>query len=331
MAESLIAWDETPQQARVIIAGWRRQWSDGGNISSGLPRWLIDKQSARRIGRMTEEISRMCFPFQIAGTHDLYRPRAAFDDGLPSRPMQWDNGFWDAGNGLIIFLGIEPWYRIELYGQAFFEAAAALGSPKIAAVEGYNGPAPPELERRISCVYSKASMADAMREHGMLFSSYGSQQRQGPTVGMALVSLAHFNHPDVEMVRVGAMAPMFPFSGRSGGQLGITTDHRAFYDILRRLRALYSLDIDLADLPPRYEEEAARLQESLDRVAGRNEEARRYIDRIRNEYRFQEFEEPVELAPGIEGALADILGRLDLPGDNGNGSGNDDGDTAPAR
>ena len=322
MAESLIALDET-SQARVLIAGWRRQWSDGGNISSGMPRWLIDKLSARRIGRMTDEISRMCFPFQVAGTHDMYRPRAAFDDGLPSRPLQWDNGFWDAGDGVVVFLGVEPWYRIDLYGDAFFAAAAALGNPQIAAVEGYNGPAPPELERRVSCVYSKASMAEALRQHGMLFSSYGSQQRQGPTVGMALVSIAHYRHPDVEMVRVGAMAPMFPFSGRSGGQLGITTDHRAFYDIMRRLRALYSLDIDLSDLRPRYEEEANRLLESLDRVAQRSEEARRYIERIRNDYQFQPFEEPVELDPTIEGALADILGQFNLP--------EPDDDTAPAR
>ncbi len=315
MAEPLITLDEMPE-TRVIIAGWRRQWSDGGNISSGMPRWLIDKLSARRIGRMTDEVSRMCFPFQVAGTHDLYRPRAAFNEGLPSRPMQWDNGFWYAGDGLVIFLGIEPWYRIDLYGDAFFEAVASLGNPKVAAVEGYNGPAPPELERRISCVYSKASMADELRQHGMLFSSYGSQQRQGPTVGMAMVSLAHYQHPDVEMVRVGAMAPMFPFSGSSGGQLGITTDHRAFFDIMRRLRALYSLDIDLSDLRPRYEEEATRLQESLDRVAQRNEEARRYIERVRNDHNFLSFEEPVELSPGIEGTLADILGQFDAPGDD---------------
>ena len=314
MAEPLIALDEVPE-TRVVIAGWRRQWSDGGNISSGMPRWLIDKLSARRIGRMTDEISRMCFPFQVAGTHDLYRPRAAFDDGLPSRPMQWDNGFWDAGDGLVIFLGIEPWYRIDLYGQAFFEAVAALGNPKVAAVEGYNGPAPPDEERRISCVYSKASMADEMRQHGMLFSSYGSQQRQGPTVGMAMVSLAHYDHPEVEMVRVGAMAPMFPFSGSSGGQLGITTDHRAFYDIMRRLRALYSLDIDLSDLRPRYEEEANRLQESLERVAQRNDEARQYIERVRRDHSFLAFEESIELSPDIEGALADILGQLDPPGE----------------
>jgi hypothetical protein len=107
---------------------------------------------------------------------------------------------------------------------------------------------------------------------------------------------------------------MFPFSGSGGGQLGITTDHRAFYDIMRRLRGLYSLDVDLSDLRPRYEEESTRLLESLDRVAQRNEEARRYIERVRNDYQFQPFEEPVELNSSIEGTLADILGQLDLPG-----------------
>ena len=136
---------------------------------------------------------------------------------------------------------------------------------------------------------------------------------------MAMVSLAHYRHPDVEMVRVGAMAPMFPFSGGSGGQLGITTDHRAFYDIMRRLRALYSLDIDLSDLRPRYEEEAERLQESLDRVAQRNDEARRYIERVRSEHNFMPFEEPIELPPGIEGTLADILGQFNLPGEDDDG------------
>ncbi len=39
----------------------------------------------------------MCYPFQMAGTHDAFRPRAAFQDGLPSRPMSRSNDFFDAG------------------------------------------------------------------------------------------------------------------------------------------------------------------------------------------------------------------------------------------
>jgi hypothetical protein len=71
---------------------------------------------------MSSTIANLCYPFQVAGTHDAFRPRAAFQDGLPNSPMSWANRFYDAGNGLIIFRGEEPWYRLDLYGEAFFQA-----------------------------------------------------------------------------------------------------------------------------------------------------------------------------------------------------------------
>ena len=89
----------------------------------------------------------MCYPFQIAGSHDSFRPRASFKDGLPDTPMRWDNGFYDAGNGLIIFRGEEPWFRIDLYGEAFFQAVRELGVEQTVALECYNGPCPPDLGR----------------------------------------------------------------------------------------------------------------------------------------------------------------------------------------
>ena len=54
-------------------------------------------------------------------------------------------------------------------------------------------------------------------------------------------------------------------------------------------------------------------------MAQRNDEARRYIERVRSDHSFMAFEEPIELSPGIEGTLADILGQLDPPGDDDNG------------
>ena len=47
MSEQLFVFDEKPP-AQYMIAGWRRQWSNGGRISSGLPRYLIDKLGARK-------------------------------------------------------------------------------------------------------------------------------------------------------------------------------------------------------------------------------------------------------------------------------------------
>lgn len=309
MASELLSFQEKPP-AKYLIAGWRRQWSDGGDISSGLTRYLISKLEAKKIGEMSPALSTMCFPFQVAGTHDAFRPRAAFEDGLPSRPMAWDNSFYDAGNGLIIFRGGEPWYRMDLYGQAFFEAISELGIQQTVTVEGYNGPAPPDLERRVSCVYSKSDMKENLERYGLQFSSYGSRGRQGPTIGMALVNMAHFEHPEVEMFRLGAMAPMYPFTSSNGQQVGISTDHRAFYDIMRRLNSIFGLDLDLGELKSLGEEESDRLQQTLERIGSSNNDAKQMIERARSEFSYLPYVEPVELAPELDRALQDILENM---------------------
>ena len=306
MASELLVLDEKPT-ARFLIAGWRRQWSDGGSISSGLPQYLIDQFGARKIGSMSREIEKLCYPFQVAGTHDSYRPACAFEDGLPSVAMHWDNDLYDAGAGLIIFMGEEPWFEIELYGQAFFEAVRELGVEKTVTVEGYNGPAPPELERRVGCTYSRADMKEELEKYGIQFSSYGSGGRQGPTVGMALVNMAHFSHPDLQVFRLGAMAPMYPFTTQSNQQVGIVTDYRSFYDIMRRIKAMFGLDIDLTDLETRGNVESQRLKETLERIARTNSNARDIIERVRNDYSYEPFRNPVELDPSLGRALDDIL------------------------
>ncbi len=309
MADQLIILNEKPA-AKYLIAGWRRQWSDGGDISSGLSRYLIDSLRAKKIGEMSPEISKLCYPFQMAGTHDAFRPRAAFQDGLPSRPMSRSNDFYDAGNGLILFRGEEPWYRMDLYGEAFFQVVRELGIEQSVAVEGYNGPAPPDLERRIGCVYSKPAMKEWLEQYGLQFSSYGSSTRQGPTIGMALVSMAHYDHPDVEMFRLGAMAPMFPFTNESQQQVGISTDHRSFYDIMRRLRAMFHLDINLLELQSLGDAESRRLQETLERIGGANQDAKKLIDQVRSDYSYVPYEETTGLAPELDRTLQDILDNM---------------------
>ncbi len=94
-------------------------------------------------------------------------------------------------------------------------------------------------------------MKEELEKYGIQFSSYGSGGRQGPTVGMALVNMAHFSHPDLQVFRLGAMAPMYPFTTQSNQQVGIVTDYRSFYDIMRRIKAMFGLDIDLTDLETR--------------------------------------------------------------------------------
>ena len=309
MTGELLVLDEKPD-ARFLIAGWRRQWSDGGGISSGLPQYLVDQFGARKIGRLGRDIETLCYPFQVAGTHDSYRPACAFEEGLPTVAMHWGNDFFDAGSGLIIFMGEEPWFEMGLYGEAFFHAVKELGVEQTVTVEGYNGPAPPDMERRVGCVYSRADMKEELEKYGIQFSSYGSGGRQGPTVGMALVNMAHYQYSDLKVFRLGAMAPMYPFTTQSNQQVGIITDYRAFFDIMRRIKAMFGLDIDLTDLESRGNVESQRLKETLDRIGNANPNAQQIIERVRADYRFEPFRNPVSLDPGLGRTLDEILDNI---------------------
>jgi len=309
MADQLVVFREKPS-AQFLLAGWRRQWSDGGGISGGLPRYLIEKLEAKKIGELGPTVSDLCYPFQVAGTHDTFRPLVAYEDGLPSRPMHRKNDFYDAGNGLIIFRGQEPWFRIDVFAEAFFQAITELGIKQTAAVEGVNGPVPPDLERRITCVYSKPGMREMLDKHGVQFSSYGSEGRRGPTIAMALITLAHYQYPDIEMFRIGAMAPMYPFVTSSNEQVGISRDHRSFYDILRRLRAIFKLDIDLSELQGLGDAESKELQEQLEKISSSNPEAKQLIDGARSDFTFTPYVETVELDPSLDKTLDDILRNM---------------------
>lgn len=309
MPDELVIFSEKPN-AKYLIAGWRRQWSDGGRVSGGLTRYLIEKLGAKKIGEMSPAVSNDCYPFQVAGTHDTFRPLAAYEDGLPTKDMYRENYFYDAGNGLIIFRGEEPWFHIEIFGQAFFQAVRELGIKTTVAVEGVNGPVPPEMERRVTCVYSKAEMKEDLDKIGVQFSSYGSEGRRGPTIAMALVTLAHFEHPDVDMFRLGSMAPMYPFSTNNNEQVGITRDHRSYYDIMRRLKSMFDLNIDLSELQELGEAESKQLTETLEKISSNNREARQLIESVRSDYSYTPFEQSVRLDPALDKTLEDILRNM---------------------
>ena len=309
MDNQLVVLKDKPS-AQYLIAGWRRQWSDGGSISSGLPRYLIDKLDAREIGQLGEEVSRQCYPFQVPGTHDAYRPRVAYQDGLPTQDMHRRNYFYDGGNGLIIFLGEEPWFRIDIYGQGFFNAIKELGIKQTVAVEGYNGAAPPELERNVSCIYSHPRMKEELEKYGLRFSNYGSQGRNGPTIGMALNTIAHDEHPELDVFRLGAMAPMYPFLSSNNDPIGIARDHRAYYAIMKRLKSMFKLEIDLSDLVSMGESESEKLRETLEQISSSNSKAKEIIDKARTDYVVTPFEETIDLDPGLDRALDDILKNM---------------------
>jgi hypothetical protein len=150
-------------------------------------------------------------------------------------------------------------------------------------------------------------MRERLEKFGLRFSNYGSRSRNGPTIGMALVTLAHYQHPEIELFRLGAMAPMYPFLAGKNDPLGISKDHRAFYDIMRRLKSMFKLDMDLSELITLGDKESRELQQALEKLAASNPGAKEIIDKVRSDYSYRPFEETVQLDPALDRTLDDIL------------------------
>jgi len=108
----------------VMIAGWN-QWADAGEVSSSLPRYLIELLGARKIGEID---AAGFYLFQIPGTHHLLRPEVKLVEGHPVSMTTPSNEIWYAetgGKGLVIFIGEEPHKDEERYAEAFFDVARA--------------------------------------------------------------------------------------------------------------------------------------------------------------------------------------------------------------
>jgi proteasome assembly chaperone (PAC2) family protein len=253
----LLNLQEIPQATEIyMLAGWR-QWADAGNISSGLPEYLVKLTNARKIGDLSPQ---GYYIFQVPGTHHLLRPMVQLEDGFARSLERKRNELFYAeieGKGLLIFLGDEPQLNVEQYVQAFFAAVERLGVKRVTAVGGVYGSLPYDKERDISVVYSLRPMKTELEEYAVRFSSYEG----GATIGVYL--LAEAAQRDIEFIDMYAFAPAYDFSAENSFQpqgLRIENDFKAWFDILRRLRTMWGISLDLVDL----EEQSIQLVEMLE-------------------------------------------------------------------
>jgi proteasome assembly chaperone (PAC2) family protein len=234
---------ERPAGTEYLLAGWQ-QWADAGDVSSGLPQYLIDQTGARKIGELD---ARGCYLFQIPGAHHLLRPVVKLREGYREDLERHTNEFFYTGEGngrLLIFLGEEPHQNEERYAQGFFDAAAELGVRRIAALGGVHAPVPYDKDRDISCVYSLPRMKDELSEYAVKFSDYEG----GATISTYLADVAESR--GLEFFSFYAFVPAYDFSKSSviAQQVAVDEDFKAWYDVMRRLDHMFRLSLDLSGL-----------------------------------------------------------------------------------
>ncbi len=256
---------ELPQATEmVMIAGWD-QWADAGNVSSGLPEYLVQRLSAHFIGEIAPE---GFYLFQVPGTHHLLRPFVHLEEGQIQELQGKRNEFYyhpvGEDKGLVIFRGDEPHMNEEEYAEAFFAVVRALEIRRVAIVGGVYGAMPYDKEREIACVYSLPHLREELEPYAVRFSNY----QGGATIGTYLIHRAMLE--GIECFAFYAMVPAYDFDQvvfLPHGGIRIEQDYKAWYDILRRFNHMFGLGIDLADLRDRSDELLAAMEAEMEELA----------------------------------------------------------------
>jgi proteasome assembly chaperone (PAC2) family protein len=296
---------ERPEAAEIyMIAGWR-QWADGGEVSSGLPEYLIDKLGARKIGHIRPD---GMYLFQTPVSQFLFRPRVKFEEGYRvdmSGPRN-DVYYWgDEKRGLVIFIGDEPQLNVEKYAEAFFEIAVELGVKRIASVGGVYAVVPFDKERNFTCTYSLPGMKADMREYAVGLSDY-----EGPvSIGSYLNDRAE--KLGLEYFAWYAFVPMYDLSRMMQQQQPITVeqDYTAWHDLMRRLNHMFGLRMDLSDLAAKSAEQIVQLRESVADLARQMPHlpVQEYLAKLTAEFTERPFRPEDKLSDVWSDALGDLF------------------------
>ena len=303
--DELIELSEKPvAQELYMIAGWR-QWADAGDTSSGLPEYLIEQNSARKIGTLKSD---PFYLFQLPGTHGFMRPEIKLVDGRRQALSFHQNEIYFCGNerkGLLIFIGDEPHMNMARYAEAFFSIVKEFKVRRVAVVGGVYGAVPYDKDRDITCTYSLPKMKPELAEYAVKFSNY-----EGPvSIGSYLADSAE--RLGVEYFTFYALVPMYDLTELSPllQTMTVEQDAKAWHDIMRRFNHMFKLGLDLSDL----ERSSRKLIESVGEQIAELEKqtpqlaVRDYIEKLTENFTETSF---MPLDDVWKTGLEDVLGDI---------------------
>jgi proteasome assembly chaperone (PAC2) family protein len=173
-------------------------WMDGGDVSTGTVRRLVDLLAARPFAEIDPE------PFYIynfPGSMELaalFRPEIKIEDGLIVSVDLPSNVFHahEPAN-LVLFLGKEPNLRWRSFGDCVLELAREAGVRRMLFVGSFGGALPHTREPRLHVTCSSEALRDEMAQYGLRRTGYEGPgsftsylMTRAPKAGLDMVSLA---------------------------------------------------------------------------------------------------------------------------------------------
>ena len=141
-------------------------WMDGGEVSTGTVKCLIEKLDARKFAEIDPEgFYIYSFPGMMEVTA-LFRPHTHIEDGLiKSYEVPRDAFYASEEEDLILFLGKEPNLRWEKFAECIFSLCAEFGVKLIYFVGSISGLVPHTREPRLFCAASSSQLKEAFQKY----------------------------------------------------------------------------------------------------------------------------------------------------------------------
>ena len=240
-------------------------WMDGGEVSTGAVRWLVDAFEAVPVGRIEPDdfyVYNFPGPMEVAS---LFRPSGKIEDGLVTEFKAPSNTFHcDASRNLVLFDGKEPNLHWRGFADCVFAMAEAMSVKNIYFVGSVGGLVTHTREPRIFASVSDVGLKAEMAQYGVRFTDY-----EGP---MSLVTQLLVEAPRRGM-RMATLVAEIPAYVQGHNPKSIAA-------VLRKLATIVGHAVELDELRIASDEWEKRVTEA---VSDRDDLAQ-YIQKLEADY-----------------------------------------------
>jgi proteasome assembly chaperone (PAC2) family protein len=219
------------RQATLVLAF--TGWMDGGDVSTGTVRRLVDLLGAKPVAEIDPE---PFYLYNFPGSMEvaaLFRPGIEIKEGLVSSFETPSNVFYchEPAN-LVLFLGKEPNLHWRSFGDCVLELARRVGVKRLLFVGSFGGPIPHTREPRLYATCSDAKLLPEMELYGVRRTNY-----EGPG-SFSTYLLTRAAQADLEMTSLVAEIPGY-LQGRNPMSIEAVT---------RRLAKILRVPLELGEL-----------------------------------------------------------------------------------
>jgi proteasome assembly chaperone (PAC2) family protein len=261
-------------------------WMDGGEVSTGTVKGLIDEFGAEPFAEVDPEGFYVCsFPGDPQ-TSALVRPHIKVRDGLVESVELPSSRFYCAEDRkLAFFVGKEPHLNWRQFADCVLEFAAELGIESMYFVGSFTGSVPHTREPRLHLLVSHESLKEPLLRFGFRPTNY-----EGPGSFMTYFN-TRASERDLSMVNIVAEIPAY-----LGG-----TNPSSIEAVTRRLAAMLEIEVDLSRLRQASNKWEATVSEAI----GEEAEMAEHIRELEKQYDDDLLESTSKdgLVPGLDGFL----------------------------